>query len=245
MAVRSVTSAKRSSAPNDPPVETDGFAGKRAAGDGTEIHRGQLVGERVGKPCGADRSRRLDRAPLPDQPRQPPDNVDGRQRFHPRPATPDGGQPDCHLRRDQPRRQESQQRRRVGAHDRRPAVALEQPPLAHPLVELVVVHDHCPRIDRQTTTSQSQPERQVDVLAVHEERLGEACQLVPRRTRDRQTGAGEESDFNHARRRRAQRLAGTTSPADPGEVKDPAARVDRSAPVHRHQAHPGRPRTSP
>ena len=80
----------------------------------------------------------------------------------------------------------------IAAHDRRPAVALQQPPLGRPLRELVVVVDDRRRLDAEAPAGQPQPQREVDVLLVHEERLGEPARALPRAPRDRQAGAGQE-----------------------------------------------------
>ena len=66
------------------------------------------------------------------------------------------------------------------------------------LGELVVVVDHGRGLDAEAPAGQAQAQREVDVLLVHEERLGEAAGALPLGARDGEAGAGHERHLSRA-----------------------------------------------
>ena len=158
----------------------------------------------------------------------------------PPPAAGGGDGEQRQLGREQRRRQQDQQRGRVGADEEGEAVALEPAPLVLAGAELVVVVDDRGRLDPERAAAQPQPQREVDVLVVEEEALGEAADLVPGPQRDRQAGAGEDGDLA-GRRRRGDRLAVAAGPDDAGEVDRVAGGVDPGPPRVGDQRLPGGP----
>ena len=114
---------------------------------------------------------------------------------------------------------ERQQRRGVGAEQRPPAVALEVEPLVVALGELVVVLHARRRHDAHAPARQPQPQREVEVLAVHEVARVEAAGRVPRLAAHDQRRARGEARPRAARPRRPRRALDAARPAEPEPVR--------------------------
>ena len=120
--------------------------------------------------------------------------------------------------------------RRVDADQEGPAVALEPAPLVLAGAELVVVVDDRRRLDPERAAAQPQPQREVDVLVVEEEALGEAADLLPGRAAGSPGRRRRAPATSPGRRRLGDRAAVPAGPDDPGEVDGVAGGVDPSSP---------------
>ena len=144
--------------------------------------------------------------------------------------------------RHQRRREQREQRRGVGAHDRRPAIALHVAPFGGALLELVLVVDDGAWLDPDPSPREPQPQREVDVLVVEEELAREAAGALPPVTRDREAGSRGEPDLaGLGRGGGVEPPARAARPRDAREVNDAALGVDDAAARGRHEAHPGSP----
>src|SRR5690606_24100332 len=125
-----------------------------------------------------DRPARLDRAPLAHEAWQRPGNVGPRKELLSPPAARDRQGHERQLGGGERGRQEREQRGRIAADQRRPAVALEVAPLRRALVELVVVVGAGVARDAQAAAGEPHPQREVDVLVVEEELLRESAEAL-------------------------------------------------------------------
>jgi hypothetical protein len=138
------------------------------------------------------------------------------------------------------RSEHRQQGRRVGADQGRPPVALQPAPLARALLELVLVVDAGAEGNPKRPARKPKPKRQVDVLVVEEELLGEPSHALEERPRDRQAGAGDEARLDVGALD-VGALPRSSRPGDAGEVDQATTGVDHPALLRGHQALPRGP----
>jgi hypothetical protein len=125
--------------------------------------------------------------------RQRAQEVAPRRELRPEPSSPRRDRDEYELGHEQRRRGGGEQGKRIGADDRRPAVSLQIPPLPGSLRELVLVVDTRAWLDPELAAGEAKPQREVDVLVVEEEVLGEAAHLHEALARDGEAGARDES----------------------------------------------------
>ena len=163
-----------------------------------------------------------------------------RAHLRPQPPAPHRDEEERELGCEQGRQERRQQRPWVHAEHRQPAVALEQEPLLLALRELVVVLDDRAARHPDAPAREPQPQRQVQVLAVHEVVRVEAAGGVPRAPPHDQRRARREPDRAVLARVRDTRAV-AARPADAEPVHLAAARVDLLAARQRHDRLPRAP----